>query len=740
MIKLQNVSKYYRTSNSVGLGLRKINLEFVKGEFVVITGESGSGKSTLLNVISGLDNYEEGEMYLFGEETSHFSIDDWEKYRALNIGFISQNYNIIESFTILQNVLVALELQNYPKEHRRKRAIELIKLVGLENRINHKAGKLSGGEKQRTVIARALAKDAPVIVCDEPTGNLDSKSSKSIISLIELLSKDKLIIFVTHNYEEVEHIATRRIRLRDGEIIEDQVIKKQEEISDFKKNIINRKIPFLTLLNSSFRTLFATPRKLFFMLSLQVIITGVFIFIYAFLMSSSDLIVGEMSGSNDSSHRIELVKRDESGIMDLSDFENNELIRSVVIYEMIYYAYQAIGKVEEDSSAGSYTLGEINMNDASVLNLADIVEGTLPGENEVVLSSLSMDLYDLEVGDQVSLLRVYTEFTKSIGDIYTISGTTMRGNDQSVYFHTSVFSNKELALNGLMTLAGKSIRYRHVVFDPLNPNPDTTEQYSIMETGKFIFDDSLDDWEVLVPEHLWPTDTVISLDIAIGSYYGNNYTFDHVNPTNFTKTDDSANNIYLSTKYQDVLIDHFFGDDYQPNKVILNVHDITDGKEVSKSLDHEQFRVYYDVATLDTDEAIMTQKQFNVVSYIIVFIVGSLLYTILGVVLRNINIAKRKDFSIFRSIGANRSYLAQQVMLEQIIGGMIAFIFVVIFFYVFGKYNYRVSDTMRHVEFYQYLILFIISILLSIQVSLRFNKKIFNFSVISSLNDSEEAI
>ncbi|PKK86727.1 MAG: hypothetical protein CVV63_03990, partial [Tenericutes bacterium HGW-Tenericutes-8] len=344
MIKLQNVSKYYRTSNSIGLGLRKINLEFSKGEFVVITGESGSGKSTLLNVISGLDHYEEGEMYLFGEETSHFSIDDWENYRALNIGFISQNYNLIESYTILQNVLVALELQNYPKEERRNRAIDLIKLVGLEKRINHKAGKLSGGEKQRTVIARALAKDAPVIVCDEPTGNLDSKSGKSIVSLIEKLSKDKLVIFITHNYEEVEHIATRRIRLRDGEIIEDQVIKKHEHSNDFKKNIIERKIPFLTLLNASFRTLFATPKKLFFILSLQIMITSIFIFIYAFLMFSSDLIVGEIGSDNDSSHRIELVKRDESLITDISEFEDNDLIKSVVVYEMIYSAYQAIGK------------------------------------------------------------------------------------------------------------------------------------------------------------------------------------------------------------------------------------------------------------------------------------------------------------------------------------------------------------------------------------------------------------
>jgi hypothetical protein len=186
-------------------------------------------------------------------------------------------------------------------------------------------------------------------------------------------------------------------------------------------------------------------------LSLQIIITSIFIFIYAFLMSSSDLLVGEIDGSSDSSHRIELLKRDESKITDLSDFEDNDLIKSVVIYEMVYSAYQAIGKVDEDNPSGSYALGEINMNDATVLNASDLVEGTLPNGGQVVLSTLSMELYDLEIGDQVSLHRVFTNFEESIGDVYTVSGTTLRGNTQSVYFHASVFSNKELALNGLIS-------------------------------------------------------------------------------------------------------------------------------------------------------------------------------------------------------------------------------------------------------------------------------------------------
>jgi ABC-type lipoprotein export system ATPase subunit len=743
MIKLQNISKYYRTSNSVGLGLRKINLEFDKGEFVVVTGQSGSGKSTLLNVISGLDGYEEGEMYLFGEETSHFSVDDWEKYRALNIGYISQNYNIVNSYTVLQNVLVALETQDYPKEERKSRAMELIEMVGLTNRIHHKAGKLSGGEKQRTVIARALAKDAPVIVCDEPTGNLDSQSSKTIISLIEKLGKDKLIILVTHNYEEVKHIATRRIRLRDGEVIEDKRIVKQEpetqtDVIDFENQILNRNVPFLTLLNSSIRTLFATPKRLFFMLTLQTVITGIFIFIYAYLMHSSDLLIGELASDNDSSHRIELVKRDESKITDLSEFEDNDLIKSLVEYEMIFHAYQAIGLVDEESTTGTYAFGEINMNDAAVLTSKDLTNGRLPNGNEVVLSDLSMELYDLEIGDKVSLLRVYTKYTESIGDVYIISGTTLRGNNQSVYFNSSIFTDKDLALYGLLNLAGKSVKFDFYYSDPFNPSPPTLSD--ILSTGKFVFDETLDDWEIEIPDNLFERRQVMTdVDILIGSYYGDQYIFDEILMENVRRINDPSNNVYLSTTYKDALIEYYFNDNYVPSKIVLNVHDLADGKKLANMIDQETYRLYYDVAALDTREAIMTQDQFSLVSYIVVLIVGTLLYTIFGVVLKNVYKARKKDFTIFRSIGANRSFLAKQMILEQIISSVFAFAFIVALILILSKYSYGIAEPMENVKLPQYLILFIVTIGLSIQVSLKANRQIFNISIVSSLNESEEA-
>ena len=151
------------------------------GEFVVITGESGSGKSTLLNVLSGLDTYEEGEMYINGEETSHYSETDFENYRKQYVGNIFQSFNLVNSYTVYQNVELVLLLNGYKKKEVKNNILKILNKVGLLKFKNTKVSKLSGGQKQRVAIARALAKETPIIVADEPTGNLDSKSAKEIV-------------------------------------------------------------------------------------------------------------------------------------------------------------------------------------------------------------------------------------------------------------------------------------------------------------------------------------------------------------------------------------------------------------------------------------------------------------------------------------------------------------------------------------------------------------------------------
>lgn len=236
MIKLENISKYYYSANAVVPALRKIKLEFQVGEFIAITGESGSGKSTLLNIISGLDIYDDGELYIDGQVTSDYDSTDWERYRKNKIGFVFQNHNLIEHYNVLSNVESALLIQGHSVKEAKKVAKELIAKVGLSKQLHQKAAKLSTGQKQRLSIARALAKNTDIIIADEPTGNLDSENGKQIMQLLSELSKDKLIITVTHNYDEAAPYVTRKIRLHEGEVVSDFLVNKENEESEKREN------------------------------------------------------------------------------------------------------------------------------------------------------------------------------------------------------------------------------------------------------------------------------------------------------------------------------------------------------------------------------------------------------------------------------------------------------------------------------------------------------------------------
>ena len=249
MIKLKNVSKFYYSKGVIASGFNKINLEFNIGEFVAITGESGSGKSTLLNVISGLDTYEEGEMYIDGKETSHYTEKDFEDYRRKYIGNIFQNFNLVNSYTVYQNIELVLLLNGEKKKNIKPKVLELIKNVGLYKFRNTKVSKLSGGQKQRVGIARALAKDTPIIIADEPTGNLDKESAEEIIKLLSQISKDKLVIIVTHNYEQVEKYVTRKIKMHDGKVLEDKKIKDANPVPENSK-IDYKNITFLNKIST----------------------------------------------------------------------------------------------------------------------------------------------------------------------------------------------------------------------------------------------------------------------------------------------------------------------------------------------------------------------------------------------------------------------------------------------------------------------------------------------------------
>lgn len=221
MLKLKEIKKDYLSGESTVHALKGINLEFRESEFVAILGHSGCGKTTLLNIIGGLDQYSSGDLIINGKSTKNFTDADWDSYRNHSIGFVFQSYNLIPHQTVLSNVELALTLSGVAPAERRAKAIDALTKVGLGDQINKKPNQMSGGQMQRVAIARALVNDPDILLADEPTGALDSDTSVQIMDILREISKDKLIIMVTHNPELATSYASRIIRLKDGLITDD---------------------------------------------------------------------------------------------------------------------------------------------------------------------------------------------------------------------------------------------------------------------------------------------------------------------------------------------------------------------------------------------------------------------------------------------------------------------------------------------------------------------------------------
>ena len=254
MLELKNIKKSYKTGEFVQHALKGINLEFRKNEFVAVLGPSGSGKTTLLNIVGGLDRYDSGDLIINGKSTKKFKQKDWDAYRDNCIGFIFQSYNLISHISVLQNVEMGMTLSGLSAKKRHKKALEVLKKVGLKEHAHKKPNQLSGGQMQRVAIARALANNPEIILADEPTGALDSKTSVQIMELIKEIAKDKLVIMVTHNPELANDYANRIVEFKDGELISDSnPVDNTKEKDNYK--IKKTSMNYLTALKLSFNNI-----------------------------------------------------------------------------------------------------------------------------------------------------------------------------------------------------------------------------------------------------------------------------------------------------------------------------------------------------------------------------------------------------------------------------------------------------------------------------------------------------
>ena len=435
IIKLKNVSKFYYSKGVITSGFSKINLSFDMGEFVAITGESGSGKSTLLNVISGLDSYDEGEMYINGEETSHYTEKDFEDYRRKYVGNIFQNFNLVNSYTVYQNVELVLLLNGKSKKESKKEVLDLLKKVDLYKFRNTKVSKLSGGQKQRVAIARALAKDTPIIIADEPTGNLDSRSAKGVIKLLNEISKYKLVIVVTHNFEQVEEYVTRKIKMHDGRILEDKKIKDIESIED-KANQTYKNITTINKFKLGIRNAFNIIPKFVLIMLVYLFITVSIISEYATFKEQE--YIESKSGNNyvfnnNSDKRI-IIKNNNTPFNE-KDYENitsldnvdyiikNDLLLDTKINITDNENYWINGSVNNiENFKDKVDIGRLPKSSNEIIAETNIDDYYLNDQAEDILNKTLyiQNLYTAEIKKSSPIKIVGIKYKKSIQDYGTI--------------------------------------------------------------------------------------------------------------------------------------------------------------------------------------------------------------------------------------------------------------------------------------------------------------------------------
>lgn len=439
MIRLKNVSKFYYSKGMIASGISRINLDLDAGEFVVITGESGSGKSTLLNVISGLDTYEEGEMYIEGEETSHYTASDFEKYRQKYISCIFQSFNLVSSYTVYQNVALAMQIDGCENSEIRKKVPEIIEKVGLTEYKDRKVSKLSGGQKQRVAIARALAKDTRILVADEPTGNLDSASAEGIVDLLTDISKDKLVIVVTHNFDQFRDHATRVIKMHDGKIVDDTgaaPADSQEETesthhirrSRGEEKARRQDVRYGTQLRLGIRNTFNLPAKFLLLLMVFVFVIGAVSAQYVSVKKQKDTVSKQGWNSFFSNYdpkRIIVEKSDRSAFTraDYEAIENAPHVERLIREDMIYDSSVYIEN--DDFSFSGYMLNISNLE-------SELTHGKMPEKDDEVVLSGPDDGWTFGDDPESVIGKKYTVYTDDGSERkIKVSGLVMTEFDES---------------------------------------------------------------------------------------------------------------------------------------------------------------------------------------------------------------------------------------------------------------------------------------------------------------------
>jgi len=737
MIRLKSVSKFYYSKGVIASGFTKVNLEFKIGEFVAITGESGSGKSTLLNVISGLDSYEEGEMYIDGAETSHYLEKDWENYRRKNIGNIYQNFNLVNSYTVSQNIDLVLTLNGVKKKERKEKINDLLKKVDMYKYRNTKVSKLSGGQKQRVAIARALAKDVPVIIADEPTGSLDKRSALNIVKLLKEISEDKLVIIVTHNYDQVSEYVTRTITMHDGKVLEDRKISEiKKEVPRVESNIGN--MNFINRLSLGFRNTFNVLPKFVLLFLVYSFIVAALMGEYSFFKKSE--YEASKSGYNyifrdTDDKRIVLNKKDKTEFSreEIDKIKNMKNVDHVIENDVLID--QASSLVDEEDTLwlngsfynmeffdGKVDLGRVPENDNEIIISGREDEYHLSRNTDNILDHKFYNFsYNGEVQKDSPLVIVGIKYTDDL----------MYGNFK-FYVPDEILRKKQFETH-------QSYSKITVDFMGVNHNSSDNSNYFKLVRNNWVSPGTAavsEDFNSYCEKEKC-LDKNFSVNVHNQYFDGNKqfniskvYNSKNINKlleiSDYKKEEfnDFYNGvIYINPADYNELFDK---GTYQMSIYVDNVENID---KVTSSLDNDGYKTLQVKDTLIISGAVEAMKIVKlIVTCALVFVLFLISYFIIKIILKSRN----TYFAVLRMLGASKKICKWLLIIELLVVSNLSY-FIFIGLAELNKTNFLnvnfINTVNTYFRFGDYITLYIVLTLMSLLISIKYASKLFKNSV-----------
>lgn len=735
ILRLENVSKFYKSANNVALGIRKVNVSFKMGEFVLITGASGSGKSTLLNVLSGMTSYEEGVMYINGEDSSYFGHDEYEKYRKDYISCIFQNYNIIDSYTVYENIELALIARGIEKKDRKDIVIDVAKKVGVYKRLKNKVTKLSGGEKQRVAIARALVSDSPILVCDEITGNLDHDTSLEIIELLHSVSAGKLVLMVTHDPEEVMQYATRVISMHDGMIQNDKVLKEVSDdqgwqIKDTKP--ISKKEIF-RLAGKSFKN---TPKKSI-LLVLIILVATIFIgFACASIGASTsnreDLYVYRGSQTILDKRRIMIKKKNGTALSDADYTYFRSLENVKYVFDDEYALNKSVNGSYVDYDVDFYYYVSGYIFPIEMINQKELTGGSMPTlATEFVLETNESNYDSLKraLGKEISFN------VDGLQLILTLKGYIINNECISpiIYASGDVYGIME----EISLAESKNVKFGYAYMSDTFVKGPSLPNNTIV--GYTRYDEERDQNTVsLVWQTTYESGTINDVNITYKTMPSVSASLQDAGNSSYAYFTDDYSYFSIYAVSSDIYAQFDTGITYQTSLFVNNSSKVN---SILTQLNEGNYIAINAYSTPENYSGDILNAILSVFLYVFCVVLTFIIYLLAHLSLKNVIYSERKDLLIMRSLGMNAHQVTAQIYIKLVGASIVTTILfistsIALHFVYFPSYHvlYAISS-MRVIEM---VYTFLLMISMTFFLSRKFAKNIFNANIASK--DKEDVL